>query len=465
MLEDSSSVNIDLTIVDDALDELHEILVITLSSPSNANLGTNTTFTYTIEDNDDGPTVAFDTTASKGVEALTAAGILVRLSAPSGQAVTVDYSIDGTTTATNAGIDFDLQTTQLVIPAGVDSILIPFTVFNDFIQENDETVVINLNGATNATLGSITQHTYTISDDDGGFGPDGPGGIGGSTEMSFFLQAKGNWLFTDAGNTNATDGTLIQQWENPSQEGLIAINSTSVTNSEPTYQDLNSAEAVNGNGVMVFDGTADLLTMADDARVNTQSTGYSLKSTLVVFETSSDVTTRQVIYEQGGGGNGLNIWIESGVLHFGAWSSWSYIETTTAISANTVYYAVHELDQGSGVVRSYVNGTLAETPGMTGVLSSHGGDVGIGGMDNDSRFATNDSQTNEGLHFQGKIMEIAHFNERNLNQAQVAIMASYMAAKYNITVAGNNYAYGSTYGTEVIGIGAAASTGERHVAA
>jgi hypothetical protein len=37
---------------------------------------------------------------------------------------------------------------------------------NDTLDEPNETVVVTISGATNATLGATTQHTYTINDDD-----------------------------------------------------------------------------------------------------------------------------------------------------------------------------------------------------------------------------------------------------------------------------------------------------------
>ena len=51
------------SIVDDALDEDNETVILSLSSPSNANLGSDDTHTYTITDNDDAPTVEFYTTS------------------------------------------------------------------------------------------------------------------------------------------------------------------------------------------------------------------------------------------------------------------------------------------------------------------------------------------------------------------------------------------------------------------
>lgn len=460
----SSTTTFDVTITDDAIDELDETIVVTLSNPTNANLGTKTTWTYTIQDNDVAPTVEFAGPSDIKVEAISSVEIPVSLATVSAQDVTVSYSLDGATNATNGGIDFDLQVFEVTIPAGDLSANITFTVFNDDILESDEIVVLNLTGATNATVGAVTQFTYTISDDDRGFGIVGPGGVGGNPEMAFFLQGELN-AFQDAGTIPATNGDLVLQWNDIFGEGSVATPSALVSNSEPTYRNGASAQAVNGQAVLEFDGVNDVMTVPNTARVNTNASGFTLKSLLIAFETGADVTSRQMVYEQGGGGNGYNIWIESGVLHFGAWSSFSYIESTTAVTANTAYYVVHELDQPSGVLRSFVNGAKTETGGMSAIMNAHGGNVGIGAMNNGTRISTSQSFSGENFFFGGKIMEVVHYNDRNLNDAQHTIIASYMQAKYGITVTGNLYTFGGAFGNEVIGIGADGVTGERHVAA
>ncbi|OEK04570.1 hypothetical protein BFP71_13980 [Roseivirga misakiensis] len=49
--EGSTTANINATIIDDSVEELAETLILNLSTPSNADLGTNTAFTYTIINN------------------------------------------------------------------------------------------------------------------------------------------------------------------------------------------------------------------------------------------------------------------------------------------------------------------------------------------------------------------------------------------------------------------------------
>jgi len=160
-----TSQNISITVNNDALDEINETIVVTLANPTVASLGANTAHTYTINDDDNPPTVAFSATTSNGSEATTAVTIPVTLSAASGQTVTVDYSVTGGT-ATGTGTDFTLASGTLTYTAGVTSQNISITVVNDGTTEVDETIVVTLASPTNSTLGGNTAHTYTINDND-----------------------------------------------------------------------------------------------------------------------------------------------------------------------------------------------------------------------------------------------------------------------------------------------------------
>ena len=85
-------------IVNDSLDESDETVIVTLSSPSNAILGSDNIHTYTITDNDNPPVVDFNTTSSTGAESVSPKDITVNLSAASSQNVTVNYAVTGTAT-------------------------------------------------------------------------------------------------------------------------------------------------------------------------------------------------------------------------------------------------------------------------------------------------------------------------------------------------------------------------------
>ena len=107
------------SIVDDSLDEPNETVIVTLSNPSNATLGSDKVHTYTINDNDSAPVIGFETTSSSGAESVSTKALTVDLSAASGQNVTVDYVVTGT--ATGSGTDYTLANGTLTISAGSTS--------------------------------------------------------------------------------------------------------------------------------------------------------------------------------------------------------------------------------------------------------------------------------------------------------------------------------------------------------
>jgi uncharacterized repeat protein (TIGR03806 family) len=159
------SLNIPIAINNDALDEINETVVVTLSSPVNATLGTTPSHTFTINDDDVMPSVVFAAAASNASEATTSVSIPVNLSATSGRTVSVSYAVTGGS-ATGNGTDYTLASGTLTMLAGSNSADITFTVVNDTVSEPNETIQITLSAPVNATLGSATVHTYTINNDD-----------------------------------------------------------------------------------------------------------------------------------------------------------------------------------------------------------------------------------------------------------------------------------------------------------
>ena len=101
------------------MDEANETVIVTLSSPGNATLGSDSVHTYTINDNDDAPVVDFNTTISSGDESVSSKAITVDLSAVSTKNITVNYAVTGT--ASGSGNDYTLGSGTITINAGATS--------------------------------------------------------------------------------------------------------------------------------------------------------------------------------------------------------------------------------------------------------------------------------------------------------------------------------------------------------
>lgn len=161
-----TSASIVVNVKADTLDEANETVVIDLETPTNATLGALKRMTLTINDDDNAPTVSFATSGSSVTEGNTSVVLTVQLSAASGRAVVVPFTIDAASTAVNPG-DYTISpTSQVVITPGQTSATITIAVKEDPMKEPDETVIVVLDLPTNATLGTPMTYTLTILDDD-----------------------------------------------------------------------------------------------------------------------------------------------------------------------------------------------------------------------------------------------------------------------------------------------------------
>lgn len=149
----------------DNIDEVNETYFVNLSSPTNATIATaqggGTIF------DDDGPTLSVgNASVTEGNSGFLNAVFTVTLSAPSVQAITVNYAT-GVGTAT-PNVDYQRAFSgTLFIPAGALSGTFNIRVFSDFEIEADEQFTVNLQNPGSATIapGQGTG-TGTILNDD-----------------------------------------------------------------------------------------------------------------------------------------------------------------------------------------------------------------------------------------------------------------------------------------------------------
>ena len=114
------------------------------------------------------PLIQFTITSSSGSESTTPADIEVSLNYPIGSNATVDYTINGASTATGGGADYTLPSGTATITAGSTTTNISATIIDDGTQESSETIIIDLsNPSAGISLGTNAQHTYSINDNDG----------------------------------------------------------------------------------------------------------------------------------------------------------------------------------------------------------------------------------------------------------------------------------------------------------
>lgn len=223
----ASSASIPLTVINDTIFEPDETVIITLSNPANATLGSPTSHTYTIQNDDlDIALISFNTSASSVSEGTPSASLPVQLSRALSQISTINYAVTGGTATSS---DFTLTAGTLTFVAGATTGAIPVSIINDSIYETDETVIVTLSApSSNLNLISPSVHTLTIQDND----PlpsivindvQGMEGDSGTKLFTFTVTLSG----ASADNTTiayaTTDGTAVTPSDYSATSGILTF--------------------------------------------------------------------------------------------------------------------------------------------------------------------------------------------------------------------------------------------------
>ena len=160
-----SSATVTITPTEDNIFEGTETAILTLATGAGYILGTTTSATVNITDNDPQPTISInDVSVTEGNSGTTNATFTLTLSHPSSQPITVNYATaDGT--ATTADLDYNAATVTVTFAPGETSKTVNVAVVGDIKSENPETFTVNLSNATNATI-TKAQGVGTITNDD-----------------------------------------------------------------------------------------------------------------------------------------------------------------------------------------------------------------------------------------------------------------------------------------------------------
>ncbi len=163
-----TSRTVQITIRGDFTVEPNETVVLTLSNPVGAAIGTPTAVLTLV--NDDVPgSVQFSQATYQVTEGTATATITVTRTGGAAGGVTVQYRVmpGSPGTATGGGVDYTLNTGTLSFGAGDTSKTFTVSIVNDTLIEPDETVIIELfNRSAGLTLGTQTTTTLTIHDND-----------------------------------------------------------------------------------------------------------------------------------------------------------------------------------------------------------------------------------------------------------------------------------------------------------
>lgn len=432
--------NLVVPIQDDALSEIDETIEITLTSPTDANLGSNSMHTYTIQDDDDDLTVAFSNTIVGGSEADGTVNVEVVLSSIAGSTLTVNYQINAGS-ATGGGVDYTLSNGSIDFLAGEDRVAIEVDVIEDALVEGAESFEIQLTTlSAGLILGTNTTTTFTISDNDND-GFTGPGGVGNATSNALWLRAD-QYALSD-GATISTD------WIDQSGNSYDLA-----TNGDPTYR----TSGINTKPSVDFDGVGDYFLDADGNYLNgsngftmfaiVQSNNASTDKGFFDTETPDDGDGSLAFrYDAGGGsGGGTNV-TKSAVDATGGST-----QTETSDNIQTTLPQLITMEW-SGTTISHRFDGVANTPTFTGgnaTGSIENSDVMyVGAGPKDNVLAT------EG--WDGDVGEFIVYDQA-LNSTQINIVENYLAVKFGMVIPNDYYAFESSFGGDVSGFGQESSS-------
>lgn len=178
-----TSATIEITIVDDAVFEGNETIEIELQdvNSDDIEITNDDEATITITENDSQVDVTMATATVTVNEEDGEAIIVVNLSTAATQAITVNYTLTGTALDTLFAAtqtqpippqywDYYIDTEnsgELVIPQGATKGEISVQILTDFQFEDTETIIITLDNATGATIGTNKVTTVNVEQQDG----------------------------------------------------------------------------------------------------------------------------------------------------------------------------------------------------------------------------------------------------------------------------------------------------------
>lgn len=288
---------------------------------------------------------------------------------------------------------------------------------------------VNINTANHFTLGINEAPLGTYNT--------GPGGVGDNTQYRFWYDA--NDL-----SSSLDDGDAVQFWINKGGSGVNAGQGSATA--RPLYRSVTSA-VMNDYPLLQFDGSNDRLVIADNADMNIGGP-WSNRTYYVAFETGSNVTTRKVIFEEGGQTRGMNIYIFNGRVYIGGWNQnndgsgapWNFVQINAPIATNTGYvlsYVYSGNGTTTGTITGFLNGQQFGTINNVGILYAHSANNGIGSKEGDTRYETGGSG-GSGQHWLGNIAEYALYNLSS-TEAERIIIENYLTAKYGLAMSANDH--------------------------
>lgn len=248
----------------------------------------------------------------------------------------------------------------------------------------------------------------------------GPGGVGNATSNVLWLPVQ-NGTYIDAGSTNGTNGSSIQQWNDISGGAKHATQLTAA------YKPILYTNQVNGFSSLRFDGS-------DDRMLSTNLNSGSQATMFVVVRFNSFSNSNDGVFQGSPTGSGFStvgtdksvgMWINTSNANIwgrGTQSNNVSINIPQTSALSTGQFHILTQQYGGGTINQYVNGSTAGNIVYNNTLRSWA-DFGIGRQGVET--------------VNGDIAEVIAYNIK-LNSAQRIINENALSAKYGLALSTND---------------------------
>ena len=336
--------------------------------------------------------------------------------------ITSGTSVTFTATPTNGGGSPSYQWKLNGSNAGTNST----TYTSSALADGDLISCVLTSSATCASPTTATSNTITMSVSSGTCSTPntGPGGVGTSSTNILWLDASSV--------TGVASGSGVSLLSDNSGNGNNGTQAT--LTSQPTYY----PSALNGKPALMFDGS-------DYLQLNSNITTGDITVFSVATKESTASGYRALLVT-----NKHHVFSRTSNGHWGGWYNPDFVSSG--------YY----LTETPSVLKMSTSGSSTSVNFRTNgnsINRARGTTVNKGS----TLIGANPSGSNPLYFHQGYIGEMICFNTV-LNLAQQLIIENYLAAKYQISIVSDLYAFDSSHGYELAGIGQA-SNGTSHASA
>ena len=211
------------------------------------------------------------------------------------------------------------------------------------------------------------------------------------------------WTFDNASGSTVADESYSDSVDDPA----------TLTNGATLV-----AGGVTGQAVSL-DGVNDYVAIGDSSEINLYTGTIPERTIALAFkpDATNTLTSRQFLYDEGGGTNGFNIYIESGRLYLGAWSEgtgwdgqWLNVDIS-GIDKSQWHNVSLVLNSTDGTLKGYLDGE--EFGSTTGQAVNSHAETYLGSQQGSSKLhnsGTTDYST-EGNNFHGLIDDVRIYND------------------------------------------------------